>query len=455
MNRRLTIRSACAAIALAAIAGLSAVASPAALVDLPAPLTDADFDTPPADRVALGRLLFFDPILSGNRNISCATCHHPDFASGDGVALSIGEGGGELGPDRRPTVGDNRPEQRIGRNAPPLFNLGAKSFRVLFHDGRLEADPDGKAGFRTPMGDSMVDGFSGLVAAQAMFPVISADEMAGHYGENEISRAVRKGEISGPGGAWDLIAQRVGAIPEYADLFASNYDHIGAATDIEFTDVANAIADFIAFEWRASDSPFDRYLAGDATALGPREEEGMVLFYGKAGCSVCHSGSHLTDQQFHSLAMPQFGPGRTARFESRPVDHGRMRVTGAPEDAYRFRTPGLRNVAETGPYGHSGAYATLEGVVRHHLDPVAAFTAWNGAQVTLPDFPEAGATDWAVLEDADELARIANSVTLSPTVLTDDEVSSLIAFLEALTDEASLGGRLGRPDSVPSGLDFD
>lgn len=422
---------------------------------LPPPLTDADFVPVSGPAVELGRLLFFDPLLSGNRNISCATCHHPDFATADGVALAIGEGGIGLGPARRPSTGDNRPEQRIGRNAPALFNLGAVEIRSLFHDGRLERDDAGKDGFRTPIGDDMVTGFTGILSAQAMFPVLSPDEMAGHYGENEISTAVRKGEISGPGGAWDLIAARVAAVPEYADLFPEAYPHIEGAADIGFTDIANAMAEFIAWEWRATDSPFDRYLAGDETALDDAAKRGMDLFYGPVGCSQCHSGPLQTDHGFHAIAVPQFGPGKTARFESRPVDIGRMRVTGRPEDAYRFRTPSLRNVAATDPYGHTGAFATLEGIVRHHLDARTSLTAFQPETVDLVTFPEATETDWWVRDDAAEMERIAGSISLPPVPLAEDDIADLLAFLEALTDERSLGGRLGRPDSVPSGLPFD
>ena len=98
------------------------------------------FSTHDYDAVELGWLLFYDPILSGNRNISCGTCHHPKFGTADGVALSLGEGGIGLGPER---IADpaNMPEQLIPRNAPALFNLGAEEFQVMFHDGRLEADP--------------------------------------------------------------------------------------------------------------------------------------------------------------------------------------------------------------------------------------------------------------------------------------------------------------------------
>ena len=78
--------------------------------------------------VRLGRDLFYDPILSGNRNISCATCHHPRFGTGDGLSLGLGEGAVGLGPDRHVTE-TNLPEQRIPRNAPALFNLGGDAIQ--------------------------------------------------------------------------------------------------------------------------------------------------------------------------------------------------------------------------------------------------------------------------------------------------------------------------------------
>ena len=131
-------------------------------------------------RVTLGQQLFYDPILSGNRNISCATCHHPKHGTSDGVSLALGEGAMGLGPDRHPGA-VNTPEQRLPRNAPALFNLGATEFSVMFHDGRLEADASQPGGIRTPLGQEMVAGFDSVLSAQAMFPVLSGDEMAGHY----------------------------------------------------------------------------------------------------------------------------------------------------------------------------------------------------------------------------------------------------------------------------------
>jgi len=414
---------------------------------LPAPLTDADFA--PVDRAeaALGLLLFYDPILSGNRNISCATCHHPEFATSDGLSLGMGEGGIGLGPARRADP-ENLPEARIPRNSPALFNLGAREFTVMFHDGRIEVDATRPSGFRTPLEADMPDGFASLLSAQTMFPVLSPEEMAGQYNENDISRAVRQGRISGPGGAWDLIAGRVADIPDYADSFAAVYPHIDAGAPIGFTDISNAIAAFIELEWRADNSAFDRHLRGEAPLTGAAAE-GMALFYGAAGCAACHSGPLQTDHAFHAMGQPQLGPGKAAAFEGNRRDEGRYRVTGDADDKYAFRTPSLRNVTLTGPWGHAGAFSDLEAFVRHHLDPVTGLDAY-APQAVLPGMEGAG--DWAVMEDVNERAAIARAVRLAPVGLTDSEIAALLAFLGALEDRGAVAGVFGVPEAVPSGL---
>lgn len=425
---------------------LALILAPLSLgAEIPAGLPPAIFAPQDPAHVELGQLLFYDPILSGSRTVACATCHHPNFATGDGVSLGLGDGGTGLGPDRRPDP-DNLPEQRIPRNAPALFNLGASEFTVMFHDGRLEADPDRPDGLRTPLGESMVQGFDSILSAQSMFPVLSPDEMAGHYSENEISRAVRLGQLSLPGGAWEQIAARIDALPGYRTRFDAV---LGAGQPIAFTDISDMLAAFMADEWRADDSAFDRYLDA-GTPLAPAADRGRALFYGTAGCADCHAGRFQTDHDFHAIAMPQIGPGKAARFEDHTRDEGRMRVTGDPADAYAFRTPSLRNVAHTAPYGHSGAYATLDGVIRHHLDPVASLNSYDRTQAILPDLPNV--TDWRSLDDPDALAAIAAANVLAPQSLSDADVADLIAFLEALTDETSLAGHLGIPDTVPSGL---
>ena len=151
--------------------------------------------------------------------------------------------------------------------------------------------------------------------------------------------------------------------------------------------------------------------------------------------------------------MPQIGPGKAAPFETHARDTGRMRVTGELPDQYKFLTPSLRNVSQTGPYGHNGAYASLEAVVRHHLDPVTAMYAYDPTQAVFHVIDPAD--DWRVVEDSEELARISAANELPPTALGNDAVSDLLAFLHSLTDTGATKGRLGVPAKVPSGLPVD
>jgi cytochrome c peroxidase len=415
---------------------------------IPSPVTDDDYRPIDLAEAELGQLLFYDPILSGNEEVACATCHHPRLGTADGLSLGIGDGGIGLGPDRVVDM-DNLPEQRIPRNSPALFNLGAHEFTVLFHDGRIAVDPNRPGGLRTPLDSDMVTGFVSLLSAQTMFPVLSPDEMAGHYGENDVSKAVRQGILTGSGGAWDVIARRVAGIDAYVDQFDTVYPAIQSADDIQFTDISNAIAAFIEHEWRSDSAPFDAALRGD-TPLTGAAALGMELFYGESGCVACHSGAFQTDHGFHAMAAPQVGPGKAARFESHAKDEGRFRVTGDPADLYKFRTPSLRNVAVTAPYGHAGSHATLEGFIRDHLDPLAALSAYDAGQLVLPDLD---VSDFRVLEDPAEMAAIAAAVTQPAVAMDDSQIAALVAFLGSLTDPAAAAGRLGVPTSVPSGLD--
>jgi cytochrome c peroxidase len=107
----------------------------------------------------------------------------------------------------------------------------------------------------------------------------------------------------------------------------------------------------------------------------------------------------------------------------------------------------------TAPYGHAGAYASLEGVIRHHLDPVAALMNYDPVQALLVDLR--GADDWRVLNNAAEMIAIAAANELAPMSLPDAAIADLVAFMNALTDPQSEAGRLGVPDRVPSGLPVD
>ena len=413
--------------------------------NLPPPLGDSDFRPVRIDEARLGQLLFYDPILSGNREVACATCHHPALGTSDGVSLGIGDGGIGLGP-RRVADPANPPEERVPRNAQALWNLGAVEYHSMFHDGRVEVDPSRPNGMRTPLDEDMLTGFASMLAAQTMFPVVSPDEMAGHYQENEISTAVRLGMLTGPEGAWARLAARVAGVPGYAARFGAVYPEIAAGRAIAFTDVSNAIAAFMEFEFRSDTAPFDAVLRGQG-ALAPLAAEGMALFYGEAGCSTCHAGPFLTDHAFHAMGEPQFGPGKGARFESHARDEGRYRVTGQAADWYAFRTPALRNVALTAPYGHTGAHRTLAGFLADHTDG-GAIGRYDRNEALLPALP---VEDWRVLDDSAQVAAIA-TVAERGFVPDESQIAALVAFLEALTDPVAEAGRLGVPGAVPSGL---
>ncbi|MDD9731391.1 methylamine utilization protein MauG, partial [Mameliella sp. AT18] len=109
----------------------------------------------------------------------------------------------------------------------------------------------------------------------------------------------------------------------------------------------------------------------------------------------------------------------------------------------------------TAPYGHNGAFATLDGIVRHHLDPDSSRAAWQEAEARLPRVPWLAAGDFAIRQDRIEMARQARALDIVPVALSDAEVADLLAFLESLTGAGVDRRPMGRPDRVPSGLPVD
>lgn len=433
------------------IVSLFTLAASPVMAVLPEAVSDADYHPAASpEKVALGKALFFDKILSGNKNISCATCHHPMAGTGDGLALPIGEGARGLGVTRDTGTGADAVHERVPRNAPFVFNLGAKEFTVMFHDGRAAVNPYAPSGFSSPAGDALPLGLDSPLAVQAMFPVTSGTEMAGQKGENEIA------DQSGVTGIWAELANRLRAIPEYVDMFMAAYPNdVTGAADVTYAKAANAIAAFEATAWRTDNSRFDHFLRGDKDALSANEKKGMKLFYGKAGCSACHTGSFQTDQSFHSVGMPQIGPGKgdnSAGYTDGHEDFGRERVTGDVNDRFKFRTPTLRNVALTAPYGHAGAFDTLDAVVRHYVDPQTSLENYDQSQARLPSAANLDVKDFVVMNDPIRVAEIAASIEVGYLDMTDAQIDLLIGFLHTLTDNASVDMRADVPMSVPSGL---
>jgi cytochrome c peroxidase len=255
---------------------------PPALAPLPAEIRS------PADNpasVRLGRKLFFDPRLSGDNTMSCASCHLPDKAFADGEKTSVGEGG-----------------HRLKRNTPSVLNTALLA--PLTWDGRAAS-----------------------LEEQALGPITSPEEM--NQDLDELERE---------------LADIPGYVRQFQDVFDQPPTRDG---------VAKALA---AFERTlvSRRSPLDRYLEGDKQALSASARRGLELFTGDAGCIRCHHGPLLSDGKFHRLGVS---------FR----DQGRGAITGKQEDAYKFRTPPLRDVARTAPYMHDGSLKTLTQVVEFYF----------------------------------------------------------------------------------------
>lgn len=407
----------------------------------------------------LGQSLFFDPALSGDLNVSCATCHHPALAMGDGRVLPIGAGGIGLGAERdfaqnitpsseiamlrshtaldltddeaitNPFIG-----QFVPRNSPTILNSAL--FPTQFWDGRVQSYALGTS---VATLDNEVNelGLSDILVTQALFPIISTHEMAGvTFGELAPQRVRR------------LLGERLMQYPDYVEAFNA----IFGTDEITPLHIVEALA---AFERRFifTDSAWDTYIAGDNTALTDDQKRGALLFYGALNetinCADCHSGDLLTDLGFHNILSPQLGPGKGHGDNGRE-DWGRSMVTFDRRDQYAFRTPSLRNVELTAPYLHSGAYPTLEAVIWHHTniwyhaenyDPAANLPAEFFSSVQPFDYAE---------QHHSAAPQLINGLPL-----TNKDVSDLVAFLESLTDPAARDLMHFVPDQVLSGLPLD
>ena len=203
-------------------------------------------------QVALGKLLFFDKELSGNRDIACATCHHPTTGSSDDLSLSIGVGGAGLGDTR--TLGAGK--EFIPRNAPDIFNRGAPEWVTMFWDGRVATTTYGG----TPAGGDLPGILAeSPLAAQAMFPVTSRAEMRGDSGDLDtfgVANELATIDDADVVGMWLALSDRLRAIPEYVTLFTLAFDDVDDAADIGFEHAALAISAFEIHAFSFTNSPF-------------------------------------------------------------------------------------------------------------------------------------------------------------------------------------------------------
>ena len=370
------------------------------------------------DRVELGRLLFFDPILSGEKDTACGTCHLPTFGMADGRPLGAGPSGQGLGPDRvlgySAVTGDTVISEP--RHTMTIFNVG------------YNGDESGQPSTR---GFMLWDGKDRGLETQALRPIIVRVELRGDAYEREM--------------AVDSVLTRLRSIPEYvarfeqafpaeADSVARQLPRLGCVHDptplqsvITRSTFGRAIAAFER-EQNTVNTPYDRYVAGDNEALTPAQKRGLVLFHDKARCVNCHSGPLFTDSSFRIQGVEQIGPGRPSATTNtgtpRPTggDEGRFLNTGDRRDIGAFRVVGLRQIAQTAPYMHDGAIATLEEVI---------------------EFYDRGGGDEATID------RENIDPELVPLGLTTAEKQDLLAFMHALTDSTIA---VHVPARVPSGL---
>jgi cytochrome c peroxidase len=385
--------------------------------------------------VQLGQALAFDRILSGNRDIACMTCHMPRFATGDSRSLSVGQGAAGFGADRVHPGG-----AFIPRNAPPLFNLFA--VKPLFWDGRVSQDAAGV--FHTPAGAKLTPAMTavfefGTLSALPLFPVLSRSEMRAEPGSNELADVPDDQEPL----VWSGLMDRLGRIGQYRRMFEAAYPG-QRFEQMTFAHASNAIAGFFVEKMAFTNSPWDRFLAGDDGALSAVQLAGAKNFM-SARCSICHNGPAFTDNLFHNVAVAQLGPGQGDGLGR--DDFGRMRVTGSPTEQYAFRTPALRNVELTAPYGHDGAFIGLRDFVDHYSESDLKLRSFDINQLEPLLRGTVLTTTDAILLTRDPLLT---GVFFPPQVV--DEVTE---FMKALTDPAARNLRRLTPQSVPSGLPVD
>ena len=267
-----------------------AAAAESAVRGLPAVVCPAD-NAPSEAKIALGKQLYFDPRLSKDETISCASCHDPAKGWSNGAQFATGVGG-KLG----------------GRNSPTVINSAFNKFQ--FWDGRAPT-----------------------LEHQALGPIQNPIEMTMSL---------------------DDVVDRLNKIAGYRQQFQAVF-----GTDVTSDGIAKAIA---AYERTilSGDAPFDRFAAGEESALSPAAQRGRTLFFGKANCTACHAGPNFTDHAFHNI-----GIGWDAEKQAFG-DVGREAQSKLVGDRGAFKTPTLREIARSGPYMHDGSLKTLEEVVAHY-----------------------------------------------------------------------------------------
>ena len=341
--------------------------------------------------VELGRTLFWDPILSGEKDIACASCHHPAFGYADGRALPIGVGGQGLGPSRIDAVNDDI--GLVTRNSPTILNT---NFNGMDIDGN----------FNPATAPMFWDNRERSLETQALGPLLSFEEMRGHAFDDAV--------------ALDSIIARIQSINEYNNIFTGAFGNNNAITA---QNIGVAIA---AFERTitATNSPFDQFQAGDQNALSQAAQRGMARF-NQVGCDDCHSGPMFSDFELHVVGVP---------------DHALLETSDSGADGtYAFRTPTLRNLPQTGPYFHNGVGGDLQETIRFYITARNFARNNNGGGGGGGNLNVNPNVDRNQIDD--DIRNLGN--------FNNNDVQDIVSFIQALND-TDFDREI--PTSVPSGL---
>ncbi|MCG7537320.1 cytochrome c peroxidase [Pseudoalteromonas sp. OOF1S-7] len=426
---------------------------------------DNGFDLPSVDdpEVKLGKLLFFSKALSGDKQVACASCHHPYLGGGDGLSLPVGtlaQDPDVLGPGRKTTTG----QFYVPRNSPSIFNAWVHK-RSLFRDARVEfldwLNPEqGISTPDVPHGEADPNAGDSLLAAQARFPVVTPSEMQGFEfmkgASNEAVRAHLAARIGNYGSARGELFRN-----QWRDYFAAVYGDKSAEEIVTFDNITRALAAYQQ-SMNFTDNPWNRYVQGDKNALSESEKRGAYLYlymppppsdggsepdFLPTQCIGCHntdSFSQTKGTNHHRLAFPQIGPG-TGEMGDESNDRGRMLRNQSLDDIHSFRSTTLLNVEVTAPYGHAGSYDTLEEVIEHYDDYHAVLDDYinNQGWCRQPQFKDIENcvdlfpdtrqhTDAAAKIIDDEIAD--GAPVLRKLELSTQEKTDLVNFMKALTD---------------------
>jgi len=391
----------------------------------------------------LGMQLFYSKTLGGEKDAACVSCHHPLLGGGDNLSLPIGTHAKKpavLGLKRKLKKGF---ELGVPRNAPTTFNVAFYK-KSLFHDGRVQTvAKQHYMGINTPDVPLEKDdplGGNNLVQAQARFPITSEAEMRGGFMSDSGTQSLRR-----------ALAKRLKK--NWLEAFRFGFSDAQGSVDDLITEqnISAAIGEYERSQVFIN-NPWRKYLEGDDNAISTAAKKGALLFFntqdkGGANCNRCHSGDFFTDEMFHNTGIPQIGKGK-GQGKTKTNDFGCGAVTNKDNDKFRFRTPSLLNVEVTGPWGHDGAYTSLEGITRHMLSPIKSIRQYDKKQLKQKHI-ELGDIKKNTLEAVKHGLELNTIKNISNT-----DVSNLVAFLKTLTDPCVKSAKCLSP-WIPNKTDND